>query len=1364
MLGVFHQVLPPSGAEFATFVNFGNTTLLPNNPGYLTHLAVARDNFLRLYEIREDPSSVKNDVNGTKQDATPRLFLVRQHTLHGIITGLASVQTLASEIDQRDRLLVSFKDAKLALLEWSDVLYDISTVSIHSYERSSHVVNADFTNSSARLRTDPGHRCAALCLPGDNIAILPWYQTQAELEFADSSEFIARDLPYSPSYVVEYAAMHEEIRNVVDLVFLPGFNTPTIAVMFQPDQTWTGRLKENKDNTRIFIISLDLVAKSYQVISRTENLPYDTLYLIPCSSKIGGVLIVSATSIIHVDQASKVTALALSGWAVRTTEIPFIGREPTEDMRLEGSQAAFVNDTTLLLVLASGTTYKAILEREGRLIRQITLSSPLGASSPPSAILVDRSLVFVASTSDRSVLWNLISSTSKTSTSSDTKIESNMEIDLYGDEPLQINDSGSSEGANSKSNIVVIDSIEDPGLATAATFCHNNTSDEPLLITASGLNELGGFTLLRRALPTRIKKKMPAIAGRKGIWSMRISQEPRGSKSSTRAVSSLLDDNVLFSTDATPAPASRIASKSQAKLDVNITTRLPMQTVACAPFFGKTHILQVTTNSLRLLSPDGSEKQTVKDTDGNMTRPKIRSACIMDPYVLIVREDDTLGLFVGEPSRGKVRRKDMSAFGDKVDFPIYYFDLFCLCDFQRLRYAAATFFEDTLGRFRVVDLGSQSANSGTPGDGAASQWIILCRTSGIMEIWTLPKLALVYSTEYKSGSLVMQDNFLEFVPPDPDTPDNAAEEILEDVVIADMGEHTLIPYILLLFKSGLIISYQTCPAPNLGEVGKLERRSTLNVHFVKNFARKLEPLPLEEGATPAPLALAATRTLVPFSTTDADGRRLSGLFLTGDRPRWFLKWDKSELLCFPCEYSVVYAFTACSMWDSTPTFLMNTAEGASLVEWTQSLSFHGQFAFERIRKGRTYSNVAFDPSSSLVIAASHIDRDFVLYDDEGVCVWEQDAPNVAYPTLPVASLELIDPQTWVTIDGFEFATNEVVNAAETVRLETLSTPSGSKDFVAVATSVHRGEDLAVRGATYIFEIVEVVPDTERRGKRHHKLKLLCREDAKGPVTALCGMNGYLVSSMGQKVFVRAFDLDERLVGVAFLDAGVYITSLRCLKNFLVISDAVKSIWFVAFQEDPFKLIVLSRDARPLSLLSSEFFFSGNDLELVSLDTKGVLRFHVYDPTHVATEEGARLLCVVEFQTHGEMASVIRIAKRQTSASAATDASKLVIVDNNGSMSTIDSLGPDAYKRLYLLQGQLIRNTQHFASLNPRNHRAPPGNPLGRGSLKGILDAELLVAFKSIPFGKQSETAALIGESRETILRDCAYLEDERWDL
>ena len=51
----------------------------------------------------------------------------------------------------------------------------------------------------------------------------------------------------------------------------------------------------------------------------------------------------------------------------------------------------------------------------------------------------------------------------------------------------------------------------------------------------------------------------------------------------------------------------------------------------------------------------------------------------------------------------------------------------------------------------------------------------------------------------------------------------------------------------------------------------------------------------------------------------------------------------------------------------------------------------------------------------------------------------------------------------------------------------------------------------------MFEIVEIVPDPESRLARRFKLRLLCKDEAKGPVTALCGMNGYLVSSMGQKV-------------------------------------------------------------------------------------------------------------------------------------------------------------------------------------------------------------------------------------------------------
>jgi len=107
---------------------------------------------------------------------------------------------------------------------------------------------------------------------------------------------------------------------------------------------------------------------------------------------------------LHVDQASKETATALSGWAVRLTEISFVGKEPLDDTRLEGSKAAFLDDVTLLLVTVTGTIHQVSLEREGRLVRQLVVSAPLGISTPPSSVLIHKAMVFISSTADHSVL------------------------------------------------------------------------------------------------------------------------------------------------------------------------------------------------------------------------------------------------------------------------------------------------------------------------------------------------------------------------------------------------------------------------------------------------------------------------------------------------------------------------------------------------------------------------------------------------------------------------------------------------------------------------------------------------------------------------------------------------------------------------------------------------------------------------------------------------------------------------------------------------------------------------------------------------------------------------------------------------
>jgi cleavage and polyadenylation specificity factor subunit 1 len=48
-------------------------------------------------------------------------------------------------------------------------------------------------------------------------------------------------VPYFPSFILDLATeVDESIRHVIDFVFLPGFNNPTMAVLFQVQQTWIG--------------------------------------------------------------------------------------------------------------------------------------------------------------------------------------------------------------------------------------------------------------------------------------------------------------------------------------------------------------------------------------------------------------------------------------------------------------------------------------------------------------------------------------------------------------------------------------------------------------------------------------------------------------------------------------------------------------------------------------------------------------------------------------------------------------------------------------------------------------------------------------------------------------------------------------------------------------------------------------------------------------------------------------------------------------------------------------------------------------------------------------------------------------------
>lgn len=734
--------------------------------------------------------------------------------------------------------------------------------------------------------------------------------------------------------------------------------------------------------------------------------------------------------------------------------------------------------------------------------------------------------------------------------------------------------------------------------------------------------------------------------------------------------------------------------------------------------------------------------------DGNMPRAKIKACSICDPFVFILREDETIGLFIGETERGKVRRKDMSPMGEKAS-----------------RYLAGCFFTDSNGTFELAttdvapnhDRNATTTLQAVVSAGSHSQWLVLVRPQGIMEIWSLPKLSLVFSCNGISGlDTVLTDSYEGPALSLPQDPPRKPQDLdIDQILLTCLGESAPALHLFMFNRFGSLVVYEMLPTPVLPDMTSPPNGRTcfLKVKFSKVATRHFE-LSRQEETEKTVLAeqKRISRVFVPFVTSPNPSQTLFGVFFTGDRPSWIIGTDKGGVNIFPSGHGVVHAFTACSLWDSKSEFLVYSDEGPSLLEWLPDITLDARLPKRTVPRSRAYSNVVFEPNSLLIVAASSLQARFTSYDEDNNIIWEPDGVGVSLPCCDCSTLELISPDGWVTMDGYEFAPNEYVNALECVTLETLSTETGVKEFLAVGTTIDRGEDLAVKGATYIFEVVEVVPDPSSGHQRWYRLKLRVRDDAKGPVTALCGIDGYLVSSMGQKVFIRAFDLDERLVGVAFLDVGVYVTSLRSLKNLLLIGDAVKSVWLVAFQEDPYKLVILGKDMRRACITNADFFFTKNELAITTHDEEGVLRLLSYDPTDPDSKGGQHLMCTAEFHVHRESRCSLAVARR-TKEEPEIPQSRLINGFTDGSLSVLTPVDETVLKRLHLLQGQLSRNIQHVAGLNPRAYRIVRNDAVSKPLSRGILDGQLLQAFEQLGISRQNEMTRQIGTERTTALHD-----------
>ncbi|KAJ1987779.1 mRNA cleavage and polyadenylation factor subunit [Coemansia spiralis] len=390
---------------------------------------------------------------------------------------------------------------------------------------------------------------------------------------------------------------------------------------------------------------------------------------------------------------------------------------------------------------------------------------------------------------------------------------------------------------------------------------------------------------------------------------------------------------------------------------------------------------------------------------------------------------------------------------------------------------------------------------------------------------------------------------------------------------------------------------------------------------------------------------------------------------------------------------------------------------------------------------------------------------------------EHERPNLQTtsvpPLVPRFYVDLLSPVTWETVDSYEFEANEHIVEMRTLELESSQTMSGSKPFLCVATGFVLGEDVASRGRIYIFDIIDVVP-LPGRPQTNRRLKLLFKEEMRGTVSALGELRGNLVVSVGSKLFVRAFNNNEMLLSIAFLDCQSWIKSLKGFRNYLLIGDLVNSIWFAGFQEDgPTKIQVLGRDYyNRLPVEHADLLVQGQQLQLLTADSFGNMHFFIYAPRDAHSFSGQKLLRRGEYNLRSRVTGIKRLVASSTTYAAAFDTASSGQINGNsnqqvcivsteaGAVYAVTMIPEKVFKRLHRINTQLVHGIPPPAGLNPREYRAVPlYQRQYQAPRRTVLDADLLVPFYAHgPISRQREAAQRDGTSADRVLRDIVDVE------
>lgn len=460
-----------------------------------TNLVVAKSSLLQIFNTKivsagpddaYDPNASSNQddneagrgVDGAlsknDQGKTVKLELVTEIPLSGTITGLARIKAPNTK-SGGEMLLMAFKEARLSLMEWDPKQFALETVSIHYYEQDEYrgsPWNPALSDYYNFLEADPSSRCAALKFGPRNLAILPFTQSDEDLEMDDWDEDLdgprpvkaalpivngaenIEETPYAPSFVLSLPNLDPALAYPVHLTFLHQYKEPTFGIL--SSSLAPSSILGRKDQLAYMVFTLDLQQKASTTILSVTGLPSDLFRVVSVPAPIGGALLIGANELIHIDQSGKHNGVAVNVFTKQCTNFALTDQSHL-GLRLEGCTVDILaaENGEILMTLNDGRLALITFRKEGRTVSGVDIKlvhQQCGGTIVPARTTcfsrIGKSFVFVGSDYGDSVVlgWSRkqIQSSRRKSRSrahdlqvddEDMEEEEEDEDDLYGDGP-----------------------------------------------------------------------------------------------------------------------------------------------------------------------------------------------------------------------------------------------------------------------------------------------------------------------------------------------------------------------------------------------------------------------------------------------------------------------------------------------------------------------------------------------------------------------------------------------------------------------------------------------------------------------------------------------------------------------------------------------------------------------------------------------------------------------------------------------------------------------------------------------------------------------------------------------------------------